>query len=640
MATTSEEIRLVIKAEVDRAVSDLKRFNDGLDKTNSTAKSSQSVFSSLKTNYLALAGAIAGAAAAFKFVIDETVEQQKVLAQLDAVLKSTNYAAGLTAVEIRSMAEEMKNLTAIDDETIISGQNLLLTFTNIGKDVFPKATEAMLDMSVALGQDVSNSAIQLGKALQSPVQGVTALRRVGVQLSETQEQQIKQFVALNDVASAQKIILQELSTEFGGSAKAKAETFGGTIDRMKILLGDLAKTIGNIILPDLQRLASGLAEIATPENLAMLGKLISWAWEFGKAVQRVALDVITVGLYEIYNAYKLITDKGTSGSSTIADAGLTAAKEFKPSGARGAIGGSEEMQKAAEQQKQAYMTYIEDFNGLALAKESERYTAMMEYAQGNASMMEEVERQHQENLANIRQEAFAKEMQQFQQKSAAITGFAQQSMTQLSNIFSMQSANQLAKEDANYKKKKMFIEYFIKDEEKKEKALQALDIQHEMAKKTIQRREFERQKGVQIAQATISMLTGAMQAFQSMLVIPIAGIILGGIAAAAVLAFGAAQIAMIAQTQAPAMAEGGLIQGSQSGTIIRAGEGGRSEAIIPLENPAAMEKLGGMGGVVNNFSFDGAIFASQDVPREIIEAIDRGMYKLNREKQSMFAGSI
>ena len=62
---------------------------------------------------------------------------------------------------------------------------MLLTFTNIGKDVFPKATETMLDMATAMNSGMTPSAeqlkgvsIQLGKALNDPVEGISALSRV------------------------------------------------------------------------------------------------------------------------------------------------------------------------------------------------------------------------------------------------------------------------------------------------------------------------------------------------------------------------------------------------------------------------------------------------------------------------------
>jgi hypothetical protein len=66
---------------------------------------------------------------------------------------------------------------------------------------------------------------------------------------------------------------------------------------------------------------------------------------------------------------------------------------------------------------------------------------------------------------------------------------------------------------------------------------------------------------------------------------------------------------------------------------------GKSEAIIPLENPEAREKLGGMGATYN-ISFDGAILANESLPERFIEAIDRGLYKLNKSRNSIFAEAI
>jgi hypothetical protein len=116
--------------------------------------------------------------------------------------------------------------SGVDDEAIKSGENLLLTFTNVrnvigdGNDVFDQATKAALDLSVAMGEDLQSSIIRVGKALQDPVKGATALRRVGVLLTQQQQAQIKSLVRQNDVLGAQRIILRELRTEFGGSAAA------------------------------------------------------------------------------------------------------------------------------------------------------------------------------------------------------------------------------------------------------------------------------------------------------------------------------------------------------------------------------------------------------------------------------------
>ena len=116
------------------------------------------------------------------------------MAQTNAVLKSTGGAANVTAKEVSSLAESLMQKSGVDDEAIASGENLLLTFTNIrneagkGNDIFNQATGVMLDMSVALGQDMKTSAIQVGKALNDPIKGMTALQRVGVSLHRRPEE--------------------------------------------------------------------------------------------------------------------------------------------------------------------------------------------------------------------------------------------------------------------------------------------------------------------------------------------------------------------------------------------------------------------------------------------------------------------
>lgn len=184
-----------------------------------------------------------------KEVIELSKQQALAEAQLNAVLKSTKNAAGLTAKELKHMASALQNQTRFGDEAILNAQALMLTFTKIGKDVFPDAIETVMNMSEAMGVDMKQSVIQVGKALNDPILGVTALRRVGVQLSTQQEQAVKDFVAVGDVASAQAVILGELETQFGGVAKAAGETLAGAFEQMKNAQGDASQALGQAFTP-------------------------------------------------------------------------------------------------------------------------------------------------------------------------------------------------------------------------------------------------------------------------------------------------------------------------------------------------------------------------------------------------------
>lgn len=194
--------------------------------------------------------------------------------QTEAVLKSTGGAAGVTAQQVGDLADSLSRVTNFDDEAIQSAENLLLTFTSIGKDVFPQATETVLNMSQALGQDLKSSAIQLGKAMNDPITGSTALRRVGVALTEQQMKQIETFQKSGDLLSAQKIIMKELATEFGGSARATADPLTLLSNAFK----NLKESIGLAILP----VALSFATLMTTKVVPALSAGITYGQKFGR----------------------------------------------------------------------------------------------------------------------------------------------------------------------------------------------------------------------------------------------------------------------------------------------------------------------------------------------------------------------
>lgn len=209
-----------------------------------------------------IAGAALGAGALFKSAIDEAEEARKVGAQTAAVIQSTGGVANVSAAQVGKYADKLAALTGIDDETIASGENMLLTFTRVrnevgaGNDIFNQGTKAALNMSVALGKDMNSSAMLVGKALNDPIGGMTALTRAGIQFTDQQKAQIKTMVAAGDTLGAQKIILKELETQFGGSAEAAASGAA----RFAVVWGNLKEELGARLLPVLNTAATFLAD--------------------------------------------------------------------------------------------------------------------------------------------------------------------------------------------------------------------------------------------------------------------------------------------------------------------------------------------------------------------------------------------
>lgn len=187
-------------------------------------------------------------------------ESREAFAQVESALASMGSASGRTAEQLKASARELQSLSTFDDDEILRKVTAnLLTFGNVSGEVFDRAQRAAVDLSARLGQDLQSSAIQLGKALNDPVKGLTALSRVGVSFTRDQQELIKSMVAAGDVAGAQAIILAELERQYGGAAKAARDAAPGsdTIDAYR----EFQETVGELVLQVLPKLTDFLTRI-------------------------------------------------------------------------------------------------------------------------------------------------------------------------------------------------------------------------------------------------------------------------------------------------------------------------------------------------------------------------------------------
>jgi phage-related protein len=184
-------------------------------------------------------------------------EQEKAARLTTAAIKSTGGAAKVTGAHITELTKHLSEKVGVDGDAIRSAENLILTFTGIrneagkGNKIFDRTSQAVLDMTAALNKGeitsggLKQSSIQLGKALNDPVKGITALRRVGVSFNASQIETIKGMVASGKTLDAQKLILAEINKEFGGAAEAS--TNAG--QKMAVAWEEFSKQVGTILLP-------------------------------------------------------------------------------------------------------------------------------------------------------------------------------------------------------------------------------------------------------------------------------------------------------------------------------------------------------------------------------------------------------
>lgn len=206
-----------------------------------------------------IAGAIAGAGvAAVKGIsgaIAEAREAEKVGKTTAQIIKSTGGAAKVSAGDVEALATAISKKAGMDDEVIQKGANLLLTFKNVrneagaGSKIFDRATAAAADLSAAGFGSVESSSKMLGKALNDPLKGISALGRAGVTFTDQQKEQIKQMVKTGDTLGAQKLIMKEVESQVGGVAAASA-TAG---EKFQVAFGNFKEQVGNALMPLLDK---------------------------------------------------------------------------------------------------------------------------------------------------------------------------------------------------------------------------------------------------------------------------------------------------------------------------------------------------------------------------------------------------
>ena len=201
------------------------------------------------------------------------------------------------------MAEAQGVELGISNLTIKATQAKLLTFKNLAKTAnvtggaFDRANKAALDMAAAGFGSAEGNAVQLGKALEDPIKGVTALAKSGVTFNDVEKEKIRNLTESGKILEAQEIILKAVETQVGGTAAATADDS----ERMKEGFAQVSQALGMTLLP--------ILEAVTP---VMLG-IANWAKEnpgtfkiVAAAIGAIALSIMAINFAMAANPLVLI----------------------------------------------------------------------------------------------------------------------------------------------------------------------------------------------------------------------------------------------------------------------------------------------------------------------------------------------
>src|SRR5690606_35889782 len=192
-------------------------FEQGMDRAARTAdKRTRDIERSFK-RVSAFGGTLFGGAlvGGVSLFIKNTMEAEKQLAQLDAILKSTGNAAGYSRDQLLSMAQELQKVSTFSSSEIVEAQTRLLSYSGIVGENIPRAMQAVIDQSARLGMSLTQSAETIGRALESPAKAAAALAQQGFGAAFTKEVRatINALVEAGREADAQILILEILDRQ-------------------------------------------------------------------------------------------------------------------------------------------------------------------------------------------------------------------------------------------------------------------------------------------------------------------------------------------------------------------------------------------------------------------------------------------
>ena len=259
----AEELRVVINAEVEKALRDLGLLEKQTDKNEkSFEKFAQSATKIGKTMSLAVTAPLTAAAAAFVNLADKQIQAE---AALGNALRATGQEVDGTVASLKDYTAQLQDATTYGDEAQLSALALVTQLSNLNEAGLKQVLPGLLDFSTAMGVDLQTAASLVGKTLGS---STNALSRYGIELDAT-------------ASTSQKLaqLTDQLQSKFGGAAATAAQAGLGPFRQLKNSVGDLGEEFGTLLLP------------AIDDVIGVISDVVKWMSSLDDDTKKVILTV-------------------------------------------------------------------------------------------------------------------------------------------------------------------------------------------------------------------------------------------------------------------------------------------------------------------------------------------------------------
>lgn len=303
VAVSNVELRVTATG----AVKELKRTDKEAKKLNATFEQTKRKTATATANiqrfgiaFRSVIGPVVALTGAVTFLnrsLTVFADRQADANLLAAGLKKIGAASG-DLEKLQKVASNLGEQTLFNQEDFTQGFALLTSFRAIGQDSFERVATAAADMAATTKQDVNSSLLQLAKALENPVEGMSALSRSGTTFTKVQKDIVKGLVESNRTLEAQSYILDLVEEQYKGNARAAAVGLAGAQDTLSEAIRDFNEVVGQISLGPVIAATNALTELFKQAT----GDLTEWNKAFNVLSQLLA--PITGGIDLVGQSFK------------------------------------------------------------------------------------------------------------------------------------------------------------------------------------------------------------------------------------------------------------------------------------------------------------------------------------------------
>ncbi len=186
---------------------------------------------------------VAGAGLAVKAASEEQKEMEMLAG---AISKNVPGATEDMIAANEEWITSMQNATGIADSEMRNSIQQLVQ-AGVPLEEAQRQTAAAMDIAAAKGVDLATVTNAMVKANQG---NTNALKKYGIETKDATGE-----------ALTMDGVLQNVADTMGGSAATAADTAAGRAEIMKLKMGDLAESIGSILIPIMEQLVSWLTKI-------------------------------------------------------------------------------------------------------------------------------------------------------------------------------------------------------------------------------------------------------------------------------------------------------------------------------------------------------------------------------------------